>query len=122
MRPGDVFKLVKAKVREFTKEHFIVLSFDVRNKFLGMDVVSVGTLDASLIHPRETFESAIRRHAAQIVVSHNHPSNDCTPSLEDLQITKNLSEAGKILGIILMDHVIVGKDNYFSFRDEGLLS
>lgn len=121
MRAGDVYGLVKAKISEELKEHFVVLSFDVRNKFLGLDVVAVGILNANVVHPRETFESAIRRHAAHIIVSHNHPSGVCDPSDEDLALTKRLVEAGDIMGIHVVDHVIVSRESYFSFVENGLI-
>jgi len=117
----EVYGLVKSKISNYTKEHLVVLAFDSRNKFLGMDTVSVGTLNANLIHPRETFNTAIRRHAAQIIVAHNHPSGDPEPSEDDLEITKRLVEAGKILGIEVVNHIIVVKDSFFSFKDKKLL-
>ena len=119
--PRDVFKLVKSKILHYAKEHFMVLSFDSRNRFLGMDTISIGTLNANLVHPRETFESAIRRHAAQVVLAHNHPSGELEPSEDDLEITKRLVEAGKILGIELLDHVIITKDGFLSFKDKNLI-
>jgi DNA repair protein RadC len=119
--PRDVFKLVKSKILHYAKEHFVVLSFDSRNRFLGMDTISVGTLNANLVHPRETFESAIRRHAAQVVLAHNHPSGELEPSEDDLEITKRLVEAGKILGIELLDHIIITKDGFLSFKDKNLI-
>jgi DNA repair protein RadC len=118
---SDIFDILKNKIGFQTKEHFVVLSFDVRHKYLGMDIIAVGILTANIIHPRETFEAAIRRHAAYIIVSHNHPSGDCTPSDEDLEITKRLVESGKVLGIQMMDHVIVSRDSYLSFANEGLV-
>jgi DNA repair protein RadC len=121
MKPADVYRLVKSKISQFAKEHFIVLSFDVRNQFLGYDVVSMGILNANVVHPRETFESAIRRHAAQVIVSHNHPSGVCDTSDEDIEVTKRLADAGRILGIAVIDHVIVCKNSYYSFADNGLL-
>ncbi len=119
--PQKVYELVKSKLRNYAKEHFFVLSFDTRNKVLGMDVVSVGTLGASLVHPREAFEVAIRRHADHIVVAHNHPSQDLEPSQEDRNVTKLLVESGKVLGIALVDHLIVGTDAYISFKEQGFL-
>lgn len=104
----NVYKLVKSKLKNYNKEHFFVLSFDSRNKFLGIDEVSVGTLNASLVHPRETFEAAIRRHAARIIIAHNHPSGNTESSKEDLEITKQLLEAGKIMDIEILDHLIIG--------------
>lgn len=119
--PLQVYELVKEKLRNYSKEHCFVLSFDSRNKLLGLDVVSMGTLNASLIHPRETFEAAIRRHADHIVLAHNHPSGELEPSQEDREITKRLSTSGKMLGIEMVDHVIVGKVGYLSFKEKGLL-
>jgi len=117
----EVYELIKSKISNYAKEHLVVLSFDSRNKFLGMDTVSVGTLTTNLIHPRETFDAAIRRHAAQIIVAHNHPSGDPEPSEDDLEINKRLVGAGKILGIEVIDHIIVCKNGYLSFKEKGLL-
>jgi DNA repair protein RadC len=86
---------------------------------LGLDVVGVGTLTANIVHPRETFESAIRRHASHVIVSHNHPSGICDPSDEDISVTKRLVEAGKIMGIQVLDHVIVSTRGYYSFVEHG---
>lgn len=117
----DVYKLVKSRLKNYTKEHFFVLSFDSRNTFLGIDEISIGTLNANLVHPRETFESAIRRHGAQVILAHNHPSGDTEPSEDDAVITKKLTEAGKILGIEVMDHIVVANISYFSFKETGKL-
>lgn len=117
----DVYKLVKSRLKNYTKEHFFVLSFDTRSKLLGMDEVSVGTLNANLVHPRETFEAAIHRHGAQVIIVHNHPSGDSDPSEDDLIITKRLIESGKILDIEVTDHIVVGRNNHFSFKDKGLI-
>ncbi|MDP2641594.1 MAG: DNA repair protein RadC [Candidatus Yanofskybacteria bacterium] len=119
--PREVHSVVQSRLREYSKEHFFVLSFDTRNKLLGMDTVSVGTLNASLVHPREAFECAIRRHADHIIVVHNHPSEELEPSNEDLEVTKRLSAGGRLLGIELADHVIVTRDRYKSFKEHGLL-
>lgn len=117
----EIYNLVKSKITSYTQEHLVVLSFDSRNKFLGIDTVSVGTLNANLIHPRETFDVAIRHHAAQIIVAHNHPTGDPEPSEDDLEITKRLVEAGKILGIEVIDHIVITKESFFSFKDKGLI-
>ena len=117
----EVYKFIKSKISNYAKEHFVVLSFDTRNKLLGMDTVSVGTLNANLVHPRETFDAAISRHAAQIIVAHNHPSGDPEPSEDDLEITKRLVESGKILGIEVIDHIIVTKNEFFSFKEKDLI-
>jgi DNA repair protein RadC len=117
--PSEIVKFIQSEIEDYSKEHFFVISFDVRNRILGIDKTSKGTLSASLVHPRETFESAIRRHAAQIIVAHNHPSGDCEPSEDDVRITKRLYEAGKIMGIELLDHIVVTKDNYTSLKDKN---
>jgi DNA repair protein RadC len=118
--PSEIVKIIQTEIEDYSKEHFFVISFDVRNRVLAIDKTSKGTLSASLVHPRETFESAIRRHAAQIIVAHNHPSGDCEPSEDDIRITKRLYEAGKIMGIELIDHIIVTKENYCSLKDKNL--
>ncbi len=119
--PDDAVKLIRSQITDFNKENFYVLSFDTRNRFIGLDKVSQGTLTASLVHPRETFESAIKKHAVQIMIAHNHPSGGTDPSEEDIKITKRLSEAGKIMGIELLDHIILTKQSFFSFKEEGLI-
>jgi DNA repair protein RadC len=113
----EVYVLVKKTISTYAKEHFVVVSLDTRNNILGIDTVFVGTLNSSLVHPRETYEAAIRKHAAGIVVAHNHPSGDPEPSDEDLKVTNLLLDAGKVMGITMHDHLIIGKERYFSFRD-----
>ena len=117
----DVYKLVKSKLKNYTKEHFFVLSFDTRNKLLGIDEISVGTLNANLVHPRETFEAAIHRHSAQVIIAHNHPSGNPEPSKEDLEVSQKLVESGKILGIEVVDHIIVTSKNYLSLKEESYI-
>lgn len=92
-----------------------IISLDSKLKLSGYETVSLGTIDSSLLHPREVFKSAIKKAAAAIIVVHNHPSGDPTPSSEDIKITEKLSDAGKIIGIKLLDHVIIGKGKYYSF-------
>lgn len=118
--PKDVWENLK-DIREHRKEHFIVFYLDVRNQEIQRDTISVGTLNSSLIHPREVFEPAICHNAAQILIAHNHPSGDSTPSEDDLEVTKRLVSAGKILGIEIVDHVIVTKNAFVSLKCEGLL-
>jgi len=104
------------------REHFVMLLLNQKNKVIGIHTVSVGSLTASVVHPRETFKAAILANAAAIICGHNHPSGDCQPSKEDRAITARLVEGGKLLGISVLDHVIIGDENkYFSFADEGLL-
>ena len=119
--PDEAFKLVNSKINNYAKEHFLVLSFDIRNKLIGIDTVAIGTLTASLVHPRETFDVAIRRHASHIIVAHNHPSDDLEPSQEDIETTRRLAQAGKILGIELVDHIIVSPIGFLSFKEKHLL-
>lgn len=113
----EVYEALRKKIGGLKKENFVVVSVDTRNKIIAVDTVFVGTLNSSLIHPREIFETAIRRHAAMIVVAHNHPSGDPVPSDEDIKVTKLLTEAGKMMGIELLDHLIIGEGKYFTFRD-----
>ena len=104
------------------REHFTVAALDARRHVIGVQVVSVGTLSASLVHPREVFKPAILLNAAAIVVCHNHPSGDTSPSSEDREATRRLSRAGELLGIPVADHIILGRgQEFFSFRDAGLL-
>lgn len=118
--PKDIFKILKPKIGHFTKEHFIVISCDTRNGIIAMDTVSIGILNASLLHPREVFETAIRRHAATIVLVHNHPSGNPDPSDADIDITRKMHQAGEIIGIGVMDHIIVAKDSFSSLREMKL--
>jgi DNA repair protein RadC len=119
--PDKLFEIIKSKITQFSKEHFFVISLDTRNNLIGVDEISVGTLTASLVHPRETFESAIRRHAAKIIISHNHPSGETDPSDDDMKITRRLVDAGKIMGIEVLDHIIVTKTSYLSFKEQLLI-
>ena len=108
-----------AHIKENKKENFVVLYLDARNKLIYKETVSIGSLNANLVHPREVFEPAVRYLAAQIVLAHNHPSGDPEPSEDDLLLTKKLVESGKILGIEVFDHIIVAKDGFFSFKNKG---
>lgn len=103
------------------KEHFFVVLLDARNNSKLIDVVSVGTIEASLVHPREVFVRAIREHAAQIIIAHNHPSGVCEPSDADIHTTRRLKAAGELLGIKLADHIIVSLDDYYSFYEKEIL-
>lgn len=108
-------------LRNLKKEHFVALYINARNKLIHRDLVSVGTLNANLVHPREVFEPAVRQFAVYIIIAHNHPSGDPEPSEHDVVITKKLSEAGKMLGIEIIDHVIITENSYLSFKEKGLL-
>lgn len=104
------------------KEHFVVLYLNARHELIVQETISVGTLESSLVHPREVFEPAIRRLASCILLGHNHPSGDLTPSSADRALTKRLIEAGALLGIDVIDHVIVSQRGYSSGRDQGWIS
>lgn len=103
------------------KEHFVALYLDAGHRPLFKETVSVGTLTASLVHPREVFAPAFERPAAALIVAHNHPSGDPTPSREDRDTTRRLCEAGRILGLPVLDHLVVASRGFFSFRERGLL-
>ncbi len=117
----DVAEYYRPRLKDVKKEMFHCALLDSKNKVLRNDVVSVGTLTASLVHPRDTFKSAIRESAAAVIFVHNHPSGDTKPSQEDILLTRRLVQAGDILGIRVLDHIIVGDGDHFSFRDNGLL-
>ncbi len=122
--PAQVVQLIRASIRDKHKEHFKLILLDTRNRKMRIShiaTVSVGTLSTSLVHPREVFREAITRSASSIIVAHNHPSGDPEPSEEDARITRRLVEAGKVIGIEILDHIIVTTSSYLSFREKGLL-
>ena len=120
LNPKDVFDSLK-EIRQSKKEHFVVFFLDSRNQQIHREIISIGTINTSLVHPREVFEPAVRHLSVQIILAHNHPSGDLEPSKEDLTVSKRLVEAGKLLGIEVLDHIIVTKDNFISFKEKGLL-
>lgn len=119
--PQSVVKAIRASIKDKAKEHFKLILLDTRNKIIGISTISIGTLNASLVHPREIFKEAIIHNSASVVLAHNHPSGDPEPSEEDLTITKRLVDSGKILGIEVIDHIIIGKTNFSSFKERGLI-
>jgi DNA repair protein RadC len=119
--PDDVAKLMMADLRYETREHLYALVLDVRNQVRQRRLISTGTLTESLVHPREVFREAIRFSAASLVLVHNHPSGDPEPSPADITTTKRLLEAGKLLGIDILDHVIVGDGKWLSLKQRGLM-
>lgn len=120
LKPRDVWEELR-DVRTQKKEHFVAFFLDTRNKEIQREIVSIGTLNYNLVHPREVFNPAIKALAAGIIVAHNHPSGCLEPSDEDIALTKRLSQAGQLLGIELLDHVIVSTGGYMSFKEKGLL-
>src|SRR5918999_6134613 len=105
---------------EQEKEHYYVMHLNIRSQVMMVELVTVGTLSSSLVHPRETFRRAVIAGSASIIIAHNHPSGEVDPSDEDMKITRIMHEAGNILGISMLDHIIFTNDNYFSFKKNGM--
>jgi DNA repair protein RadC len=120
----DVASLFRTSLGDTDREHFLVAMLDQKNKVIGINVVSTGSLTASVVHPREVYKPAILSNAAAIICGHNHPSGAPQPSPEDRALTVRLVQGGKLLGISVLDHVIIGDgtETYFSFADEGVCS
>jgi DNA repair protein RadC len=118
--PEDVVSLVRSRLKGKRKEHFLALLLDTRNQLIKAAEISVGSLDGSLVHPREVFKEAISATAASVIFAHNHPSGDPTASEDDIRLTKRLAEAGEIVGIDVLDHIIIGDKNFLSLKREGL--
>lgn len=114
--PEDVLSQVKAKLKDKKKEYFLTLMLNTRNHLMKIDTISMGSLDSSIVHPREVFKEAISASAASVIFVHNHPSGDPQPSDDDIKLTKRLMEAGKIIGIEVLDHVIIGNESYVSIK------
>ena len=119
--PQDVADFLMPRLRYAAKEQFVVILLNGKNKVIGTEVVSEGSLSSSIVHPREVYAPAILHHAAAIMVAHNHPSGDPKPSFEDEEVTRMLSRSGKVLGIPMIDHVIIGDGNYYSFLENEAL-
>lgn len=117
--PKDIVDLGKKFLDELDREELIVACLNAKNEVNSVNVVSIGSLNNSIVHPREVFKTAILSNAASIVMIHNHPSGDVTPSKEDKEITLRIKESGIILGIKLLDHIIIGNDTYYSFKEHG---
>ena len=103
------------------QENFVVLLLDAKNQIIRYSIIHVGTVNASLVHPRDIFKKAISHSAVNCIIAHNHPSGDVTPSREDIAVTERLIEVGKIVGIDIIDHIIIGNNDYLSFKKEGLM-
>ena len=120
LTPQDVWQEMRF-VRNTKKEHLVIFYLDSRSQEIKREIISIGLLDESLVHPREVFEPAVRHLASHIILAHNHPAGDPNPSPQDREITKRLILAGKILGIELIDHVIVTSKSWFSFKEKKLI-
>ncbi len=114
--PEDVANIVRSQLKGKKREHFLVLCLDTRNRLINCRPVSMGSLDTSVVHPREAFKEAVSSSAASVIFVHNHPSGDPEPSKEDIELTKRLAEAGKIVGIEVLDHIIVCDKDYLSLK------
>ncbi|WP_182501881.1 RadC family protein [Peribacillus huizhouensis] len=119
--PEDGAKYCMEEMRFLTQEHFITLYLNTKNQVIHKQTIFIGSLNASIVHPREVYKEAFRRSAASIICLHNHPSGDPSPSREDIEVTKRLVECGKIIGIELLDHIIIGEHKFVSLKEKGYL-
>ena len=118
--PDDVASVVSGRLKGKKKEHFLALLLDTRNRLIKVAEISIGSLDSSIVHPREVFKEAISASAASVIFVHNHPSGDPEASEDDIRLTKRLAEVGEIVGIDVLDHIIVGDNDYLSLKGKGL--
>lgn len=119
--PSDVAEIFIPLLRDELKEKFLLINLNSANKIINYDIISIGNLNSSVVHPREVFKSAIENSAASIILMHNHPSGNCTPSEEDKKLTKKLVESGKLLDIPVFDHIIIAGNSYTSFVEKKLI-
>ncbi|MFD1018908.1 RadC family protein [Thalassobacillus hwangdonensis] len=119
--PEDGADFVMEEMRDLQQEHFICLFLNTKNQVLHRQTIFIGSLNASIVHPREVFKEAVKRSAASIICAHNHPSGDPTPSQEDINVTRRLSECGKMIGIELLDHLVIGDRKFISLKEKGYL-
>ncbi|MBE1554573.1 DNA repair protein RadC [Filibacter limicola] len=119
--PEDAASYLMTDMSSLSQEHFVVLFMNVKNEILHKQTIFIGSLNSSIVHPREIFREAVKRSAASIIVAHNHPSGNPSPSPEDIEVTKRLIEAGSIMGIELLDHVIIGDHRFISLKEKGYM-
>ena len=119
--PKDAYEMIKEQLEGLDREQFIIACLNTKNEPTNITVVSVGSLNKAIVHPREVFKTAILSNAASIMAFHNHPSGETTPSQQDIQLTKRLYEAGELLGIKLLDHLIIGDGSFTSLKEKGYL-
>jgi len=119
--PQSAAGLLMEDMRYLQKEHFVCLFLNTKNVVIAKETLSIGSLNATIVHPREVFRAAIKRNSASIICAHNHPSGDPTPSSEDIALTRRLCEAGEIVGIDVLDHLIIGDGRYVSLKEKGLM-
>lgn len=120
LSPRDVWEALR-DIRGHRKEHFVIFYLDTNQQEIAQETISVGTLNSNIVHPREVFEPAVKHLAAQVILAHNHPSGNTEPSIEDIEVTRRLVEAGNILGIDVIDHVIVTKRGFLSLKEQRLM-
>ncbi len=118
--PADVAKLLKEEMRHLKKEEFRIVLLDTKNQIINIKTISIGSLNSSIVHPREVFKDAILASSASVILVHNHPSGNSSPSSEDINITKRLMKSGELLGISVLDHIIIGND-YFSLKEQQII-
>ena len=119
--PNDAYEMIKEQLEGLDREQFIIACLNTKNEPTNISVVSVGTLNKAIVHPREVFKTAILSNSASIMAFHNHPSGETTPSQQDIQLTNRLYEAGELLGIKLLDHLIIGDGTFTSLKEKGYL-
>jgi len=119
--PEDGADYIMEEMRNLNQEHLVVLFLNTKNQIIHRQTIFIGSLNASIVHPREIFREALKRSAASIICAHNHPSGDPTPSQEDIHVTRRLAEAGKIMGIELLDHLVIGNNSFVSLKEKGYL-
>lgn len=119
--PKDSYELIRPFLEDADREMFVAMALDIKNQPTSIQICHIGSLNASVVHPREVLKMAVLSNAASIIVFHNHPSGSPEPSPEDLEVTKRLKAAGGIMGIELLDHLIIGEDSFLSFREKGYL-
>ena len=120
--PEDAYRIIEKtlSLSTKTKEHFVMLTLNTKNKVVGVHTIHIGSVNASIISPRDVYQQALLNNATSIIVAHNHPSGSVHPSSEDIEVTKRLREAGKVLGIDFLDHLIIGDNDYKSLSEEGI--
>ena len=119
--PSTVSRLLQPLFESLDREHFVVLALDARNRPIGCNTVSIGTLSASLVHPREVFKFAILANAAAVILAHNHPSGEVSPSKDDIDLTRRLVQVGEVVGIEVLDHVVLGGQDFCSLKEQGVM-
>lgn len=119
--PEDCVAFLSAEMKHLTQEHFVVIFLDTKNYVIGKKTIFIGSLNKAIVHPREVFKEAIKRSSASIICAHNHPSGDPTPSEQDIGLTHRLYEAGELIGIKVLDHLIIGDEQFVSLKEKGYI-